>query len=125
MGLIHASSAATFSIDEVRFIGLAAPSRGSTESCVWKIVVAPDTVAKGSHQLTREEVFVALAGTAQVQLAGRSLSLEAGAALVVPANTDFSLSNAGPGAFEAVVVLPVGGEAVIPGQRPFVPPWAQ
>ena len=125
MSLIHATAAATYAFDEVRFVGLAAPSRGSRESSVWKIVVAPDTVAKGPHQVTREEVLVALSGSAQVQLGGRALSLDAGSALVVPANTDFSLSNPGPDAFEAVVVLPVGGQAVIAGEPPFVPPWAK
>ena len=125
MSLIRASSAPTFAMDQVQFIGLAAPSRGSTESAVWRIVVAPYTTAKGSHQVTREEIFVALSGTAEVQLGGRSLALEAGSALVVPANTDFSLSNSGSSPFEAVVVLPVGGQAVIAGQPPFIPPWAQ
>jgi mannose-6-phosphate isomerase-like protein (cupin superfamily) len=125
MGLIDSRSAKTFAMDQVQFTGLAAPSRGSTENAVWKIAVAPRTVAKGPHQVTREEVFVALSGVAEVLLDGRSLSLEAGSALVVPAHTDFSLSNAGAEPFEAVVVLPVGGQAVIEGQAPFIPPWAQ
>lgn len=125
MGLIHAGSATTFSMHQVQFIGLAAPSRGSTENAVWKIVIPPHTTAKGPHQVTREEIFVALSGAADVQLDGRSLSLEAGAALVVPAHTDFSISNSGPDPFEAVAVLPVGGQALVEGQPPFVPPWAQ
>jgi mannose-6-phosphate isomerase-like protein (cupin superfamily) len=125
MSLIDSQNAKIFSIDQVQFTALVSPSRGSIENSVWKILVAPGVLAKGSHQVTREEVFIALTGVAQVLLNGNALSLEAGSALVVPANTDFLLSNSGTEPFEAIVVLPVGGQAVIKGQPPFIPPWAQ
>jgi mannose-6-phosphate isomerase-like protein (cupin superfamily) len=48
----------------------------------------------------------------------------AGDSLVVPAGAAFSLSNPGASVFEAVVVLPVGGQAVVGDEAPFTPPWA-
>lgn len=124
MPLIHAHETTSHSIGSIRFTGLAAPSKGSIDNSVWRISVAPGTAAHGTHQVTREEVFVALSGSADISLGGRALTLAAGATLVLPADTDFSLANSGDIPFEAVVVLPVGGQAVLPGQAPFVPPWA-
>jgi mannose-6-phosphate isomerase-like protein (cupin superfamily) len=45
--------------------------------------------------VTREEVFVVLEGTAEVEIAGERSTARAGDSIVVPANTTFSLSNAG------------------------------
>ena len=47
-----------------------------------------------------------------------------GDALVVPAGVEFAVAAAGPEPFRAVVCLPVGGQAVLPGGEPFTPPWA-
>lgn len=76
------------------------------------------------HRLSREEVIVALAGEARVLVGGREAQLKAGGAVIVPADTDFALSNPGDVMFEAVAVLPVGGQAII-GEAVFTPPWAQ
>ena len=76
------------------------------------------------HQLTREEIFVALVGTAQVHIGGTIHTLNAGSAAVIPPRTDFALANSAEIPFEALVVLPVGGQAVLPGEAPFTPPWA-
>ncbi len=47
-----------------------------------------------------------------------------GSVLIVPANTEFSLANPGAYPFEAIVVMPVGGQAVVGNESPFTPPWA-
>ena len=125
MTIIDAGDAPVFSLGSTTFTGLAAPSRGARENAVWRISVSAGTPHRDSHQVTREEVFVALSGVAEVRLDGRIASLAAGSALVVPPHTDFSLANPGATPFEAVCVLPVGGQAVLAGQLPFVPPWAR
>lgn len=107
----------------VEFVGLASPSRGAVETAVWRLCLAPGAKPL-IHQLTREEVFVAISGTAQATLAGEAIEVSAGSALVVPANTDFSLSNSGLEPFEAVAVFPVGGMARMGNEAPFTPPWA-
>ena len=125
MTIIDSGTTLTHSLGEIQFISLATPNRGSKENSVWRLQIPPHVIAEGTHQVTKEEIFVALTGTADVSLAGRNLTLTSGSALVVPPNTDFSLSNSGSVPFEAVVVLPVGGQARLPGLEPFVPPWAQ
>ncbi|MBX3625923.1 MAG: cupin domain-containing protein [Rhizobacter sp.] len=123
MTLIAAPDAPVFALPGVTFTGLASPNRGSKENAVWRLSMAPGTAPR-THRLTREEIFVALSGRAEVTLAGQQHTLAAGSALVVPADADFALSNPHDEPFEAVAVLPVGGQAVVPGEAPFVPPWA-
>lgn len=124
MPIISAESAPTFDIPGVTFTGLAAPSRGALDTSVWRVVMQPGTPAN-LHRLSREEILVAISGTARVSIGGIESDFAAGGAVIVPADTDFSLSNPGPEPFEAVAVLPVGGTASMPGGEPFTPPWAE
>jgi quercetin dioxygenase-like cupin family protein len=122
MPLIRSSHAPTFELPALSVTGLAAPSRGARETCVWRLTLAPGSPAT-PHSVDREEIFVALAGRAQVELGGEASSLGPGDALIVPAGQTFSLSNPGPEPFQALAVLPVGGCAALPGGAPFSPPW--
>lgn len=123
MIVIAAADAPQFTIPGTTFTSLAAPSRGATETSVWRVRVAPGNSGV-VHQLTREEIFVVLAGAASVQVGAQRRDLGAGDTLIVPAGIDFALSNPGDAAFEAIALLPVGGEARIGDAPPFVPPWA-
>jgi quercetin dioxygenase-like cupin family protein len=123
MPLIKSSSAPTFDLPSLSVLGLAAPSRGSRETCVWRITLAPGS-AGTPHAVDREEIFVALAGTARVALGGEETALDPGDTFIVPAGQSFSLSNPGVEPFSAIAVLPVGGRAVLPGGEPFAPPWS-
>lgn len=123
MPLISVADARHFELPGVRFTGLASPSRGSTENSVWIVMLAPGTTAT-PHRLTREEVFVAIEGTALASVNGVDYELAAGSALVVPKDTDFALANPHTHPFRAVCVLPVGGQAIRDGVL-FTPPWAQ
>ena len=77
------------------------------------------------HQMTREETFVAIEGAARAIVGGREHHVATGSALVVPPHTDFALDNPFDAPFRAVVVVPVGGQAMIGDAPPFTPPWAQ
>jgi len=123
MPVISGAAAPQFTLPGVTFIGLASPSRGAKENAVWRLIMAPG-VAPLPHRLTREEILVATAGTAVATIAGEAHRLAAGDSIVVPAGTDFSLATPGGEAFEAVVILPVGGQAMIGDEAPFTPPWA-
>jgi mannose-6-phosphate isomerase-like protein (cupin superfamily) len=121
---ISKDAAPTFTIPGLTVTGLAAPSRGATETSMWTLELAPETPGT-PHAVNREEVFVALAGRAAVELSGRKLELEAGDALIVPAGETFAIANPHAEAFRAVAATPVGGHAVLPSGERFVPPWAQ
>jgi len=122
MPLIAATDAPIYDLPGVRFTGLAAPSRGASENCVWLVTIAPGTDGV-PHCCTREETFVAIEGAARVTVGGQEHDVSAGSALVVPAHTEFSLANPFDAPFRAVVVLPVGGQAVMDGEPAFTPPW--
>lgn len=117
------AGAPVFKIPGATFTGLAAPSRGSRENAAWRVALDPGTPPK-PHQLSREEILIATAGSASASLDGGEIQLNAGDALIVPAFTDFSLSNPNETAFEAIAVLPVGARAMIEGGDPFLPPWS-
>ena len=105
MPLIKSSAAPTFEIPGLQVIGLAAPSRGASETCVWRITLPPGTPGR-PHSNDREEIFVGLTGEARVELGGEDGALAPGDAFVVPAGASFSLANPGAVPFTALVVLP-------------------
>jgi mannose-6-phosphate isomerase-like protein (cupin superfamily) len=124
MPVIPASEAPSFDIPGVRFTGLAAPSRGARETAVWRLSMAPATEPR-THRVTREEIFVVLDGIGRFTIGAEEFDVSAGGAVIVPADTDFSLSNPHDKPFEAVAALPVGGRARIGDAPPFTPPWAE
>jgi len=94
MPVLTAPAAPTHDLGGARFTSLATPSRGATDTAVWKVEILPGTPAT-PHALTREEVFVVLEGKASVRIAGNAGQAEAGDAIVVPPGTEFELANAG------------------------------
>jgi quercetin dioxygenase-like cupin family protein len=105
-----------------RFQALACPSLGSAETSVWRLRLEPGT-AGVPHRVTREEIFVVLDGSATAWLDGDPQHLSPGSTLVLPAGVELSLATADE-ALEAIVCLPVGGQAVVGDGEPFTPPWA-
>jgi len=122
MPIIRSAAAPQFTIPGLTVTGLAAPSRGARETCVWRLSLAAQTPGT-VHSLDREEIFVVLTGRAVATLAGDTLDLAPGDALIVPAQQPFSLANPHAEPFEAIAVLPVGGLAAMPAGAPFAPPW--
>jgi mannose-6-phosphate isomerase-like protein (cupin superfamily) len=124
MPVIRAAAAPTFKLHGIFVTGLAAPSRGSCESSVWRLRL-PAGAPAVEHTVDREEIFVALAGRAVAVLDGESNELGAGDTLVVPANHLFSLSTGDSDGFEALAVAPAGVRATIPPGPAFAPPWTE
>src|SRR5690348_13479492 len=83
MPVLAAPAAPTHDIGTARFTSLATPSRGSAETAVWTVDIAPHTPAT-PHALTREEIFVVLAGRAAVTIDGSRATARTGDAIVVP-----------------------------------------
>jgi quercetin dioxygenase-like cupin family protein len=67
MAIVSPLDAPTHDLGDVRFTALATPSRGSTETSVWRATIAPGAPGV-PHRVTREEVFVVLDGTARVSV---------------------------------------------------------
>jgi mannose-6-phosphate isomerase-like protein (cupin superfamily) len=123
MSIIQAPEKATHDIGTARFTSLATPSRGSTETAVWQVEIEAGAPA-APHSLTREEVFIVLEGTATARIGTVTGVAGKGDAIVVPAETEFELSNGGITTLRLLCCLPVGGQARLDGAT-FTPPWAE
>lgn len=122
MPVISADEAPVFEAGHATITGLASPSRGASDTAAWRVRLEPDQPSP-IHSLDREELFIVLEGTVTAQFSGHEETARAGGALIVPANTAFSLVARGALA-EAVCVLPIGGQGRIGDGEPFTPPWA-
>jgi mannose-6-phosphate isomerase-like protein (cupin superfamily) len=123
MPVIPAPAEPTHQLPGTSFTSLATPTRGTTETCVWQVEIAAGTPST-PHTLTREEVFVVLEGTAAVRIGGDEGAAGTGDAVVVPADVQFELWNAGDGPLRLLCCMPVGGQGQLVGGGPFTPPWA-
>lgn len=113
----------THALPGTAFTSLATPTRGTVSNSLWKVEIQPGTVPT-AHQLTHEEIFVILAGSAQVRLGEETTLAKAGDVIVVPADTNFELSCHGSEPLQALCCLPVGGQARLKDGTKFIPPWA-
>jgi quercetin dioxygenase-like cupin family protein len=124
MAVVRSPAVPTHELPGAWFTSLATPSRGSAETSVWLVELAPGTPGT-PHRLTREEVFVVLEGTARVTLGGVTDDAHPGDAIVVPPGTAFALEAAGGAPVRALCCLPVGGQGILADGDPFTPPWAR
>ncbi len=124
MPVIAPATRPSFDVGGTRFTSLATPTSGTAETATWRLRVAPGTPGT-PHRVTREEIVVALAGKARATIDGEVHELDAGATLVIPAASTWSLGNPYEADFEAVAIFPVGGEVVVGDAAPFTPPWAR
>ena len=123
MSIVRASREPTHKLPHAAFTSLATPRLGSSETSVWRVRLDPGG-APQPHTLTREEVFVVLAGSVRVELGAEVAEASAGDAIVVPPHTRLALSSAGGAGAELLCCLPVGGQAELPDGQRFTPPWA-
>src|SRR4051794_41893920 len=123
MAVLPAPSGPTHELGAARFTSLATPSRGSTDTSVWSVEIAPGAPGV-PHRLTREEVFVVLGGRAEVWLDGGQSFASTGDAIVVPPGPPFALAAAGDEPPRAPCSLPRRGQGRLEDGAPGRPPRA-
>lgn len=126
MAMVRAAEAPRFDLPGIHFVGLLAPSRGSTELCTWRLEVDPGAGSENeSHQLDHEEVFVILEGSLTIIVDGQTLNLNVGDALSVPARTQLSVINRTNAKASALVCIRAGFQGIMAnGEMIGTPPWA-
>ncbi|MFT3925964.1 MAG: cupin domain-containing protein [Myxococcales bacterium] len=123
MPVIQAPPAHTHELPHARFRSIATPSLGSRENSIWRVELLGAGQDSPPHSLTREEIFVVLAGSVRVVIAGVASEAQPGDAIVVPPDTELVLGPVTERA-ELLCCLPVGGQGRIAGGDLFTPPWA-
>ncbi|MEV6110824.1 cupin [Streptomyces sp. NPDC051940] len=104
--------------------GLAAPSQGSAEVSTWRVALGAEA-ATPVHVIDREQVWMPLSGEFEIESEGGTGRAKAGQAIVVPGGAVRRLKAVG-GPAEALVAMPVGGRAMLPGGTDKIPlPWAE
>lgn len=124
MSVLTAPSQPTHRVGGAEFTSLATPSRGTNDLSVWLVEIAPDTPAT-PHALSREEIFVVLAGVASVGIDDSVNEAHAGDAIVVPPGRQLALTNAGPSVLRLLCCMTVGGQAMLGDGTVLTPPWSQ
>jgi quercetin dioxygenase-like cupin family protein len=122
MPVIQAPAQWTHELPNVRFRSLATPSRGTSENGVWRIHFASGA-SSARHSLTREEIFVVLAGQLMVSMQDTEQLAREGDAIVVPAGVEFTVTALEER--ELLCCFPVGGQARLASGEMLSPPWAQ
>jgi mannose-6-phosphate isomerase-like protein (cupin superfamily) len=121
--IISSDDAPIFRQDGVTAVGYASPSRGATDLSLWRLSLAPGETSP-RHSLSREEVFLALAGSAVATIDGDEHPFGGGDCLVVAAGAAFVLA-AGDEGLDAVCAMAAGGKATLLPDGPTIsPPWA-
>jgi mannose-6-phosphate isomerase-like protein (cupin superfamily) len=121
--IISSEDAPIFRQDGVTAVGYASPSRGATDLSLWRLSLAPGETSP-PHSLSREEVFLALAGSAVATIDGAQHAFAGGDCLVVPTGRRFVLV-AGDEGLDAVCAMAAGGQATLLPDGPTIsPPWA-
>ncbi|MEV0249154.1 cupin domain-containing protein [Nocardia sp. NPDC050712] len=121
MHVIKAADAPQFELPHAQFSGMAAPSRGSSQICTWRLTVPPNLEVGAAHVLDRDEVFMVLSG--RLEISGQLLG--AGDALVVPAGSPIAVGNPGDEPAVAHIAIAAGFAATMPDGSSFTPPWAR
>ncbi len=94
MPIVRESDAVAHRLHGATFHSFAAPARGATELCAWRLEVAPGTVG-AAHRVSREEVLLLLGGVLTVTLDDVTTRVAAGDVVVVPAGSRLRVDNTG------------------------------
>jgi mannose-6-phosphate isomerase-like protein (cupin superfamily) len=124
MPVIHAGEAVVHQMHGTSFTSYAAPARGSTELCAWRIEI-PGHTEGVPHHVSREEVLYVLSGTLRVIIDGQSAGATAGDVIVVPARSRFRADNLASEPVTAWVTTSAGFAAVLPDGSWLTPPWTR
>jgi quercetin dioxygenase-like cupin family protein len=106
------------------FHSYAAPARGSVELCAWRLEVQPG-VTGVPHRVSREEVFLVLAGAITVTLDGVATDLTPGDVALVPAGSEVAVDNRGADPARVWVTTSAGLEATTADGTVMRPPWTR
>jgi len=123
MPVVRPADATQFETHGARFSSYAAPSRGSSQLCAWRLDV-PAGLEGVTHRPSREEVLLVLDGELRITLDGTQADLRQGDVVLVPVDSELRVDGGPTGASAWVTTTP-GLEAVTADGSRIAPPWAR
>lgn len=123
MPVVRPADATLFETHGSRFSSYAAPSRGSSQLCAWRLDV-PAGLGGVAHRPSREEVLLVLDGELHVTLDGERTNVCQGDVVLVPVHSELRVDGGPTGASAWVTTTP-GLEAVPADGSRITPPWAR
>lgn len=123
MAVIRSTEGTEHRLHGAVFTSYANSTTGSTELRAWTTRL-PSGQEGAEHQISREEIFLVLEGTARVSLDGQESALAPGDVLVAPADSRLRLDN--PGAQDVLIwaTTSAGLSARLADGSVVSPPWA-
>ena len=124
MPILRAANTVVHHLHGASFTAHANPTAGSTDLCVWQLVVPPGLVGQ-PHRVHRAEVLVLTTGTLRVTLGEETAEASAGDTIMVPAGTLFQVDNISEEPASALVSTTAGFTAELADGTEITPPWAR
>ncbi|KAA6223215.1 cupin domain-containing protein [Streptomyces albofaciens JCM 4342] len=121
MHVVTETDARTTRTAAAAMFGLAAPSQGSTELCTWRVEMAAGKETP-VHTIDREQVWMPISGAFEVVIGDETEIVKAGQAVMVPGGATRRLTALEDA--QALVAMPVGGQAALPDGNKVTLPWA-
>src|ERR1700727_2587037 len=128
MPIVRAADAVLHEMHGARFTSYAAPARGSTELCAWRLDL-PGGATGMPHTVSREEILFVLSGSLQVTFepgkGPKAAEAGRGDVIVVPAGSTTSVATPGGEPAAAWVTTSAGLTATLPDGATIPPPWVR
>lgn len=124
MPVIRATEGVVHEIHGATFTAYANSSTGSSELCAWNLRIPPNQPGT-AHRISREELFLVIAGTPRMSLDGEEFDLAAGDVAVAPAGSLLEVTNPGPRDSAIWVTAGTGLSATMADGSRLTPPWAR
>ncbi len=123
MPILRFDDAPEFELSSVHVRGLAAPSRGATETLMYRIDVAPGQQLP-NHTHDHEEVFYVLSGSLTAVLDGEEYPVAEGDTVMIPAGVEH-WSFAGEVGAALLIAMPSGTVMIRSDGERVEPPWGR
>jgi len=124
MPILRFDDAPEFELAGARVRGLASPSRGATETTMYRVELGPGLRLQ-KHTHDHEEVFHVLEGSATAVLDGVEQLVAAGDTGMIPPGVEHYAFTGEGGTAVFLATMPTGTVMIRPDGERLLPPWAE
>lgn len=122
MPILRFDDAPTFDLNGIAIRGLAAPSRGATETMAWRITFGPGQRLP-EHTHDHEEVFHVLEGSLTTSIDGEETRIGPGDTVMIPAGVRHTSFTDETSTASLLSIMPSGTAMIRDTGERVSPPW--